>query len=101
MADLKSYKGFNGDMILRDYLALDRTKLANERTLLAFIRTFIAVFAAGVGIIQVYENQTAIIFGTILVVTSLAFLVLGIISYFKGKNKLKQLETCEQHGVRK
>lgn len=35
-------------LIIRDYLALDRTKLANSRTLLAYIRTAAAVFAAGI-----------------------------------------------------
>ena len=37
------------DMILRDFLATDRTILANERTLLAYLRTFISFFAAGIG----------------------------------------------------
>ena len=42
------YDDVNKDeMITRDYLALDRTELANSRTLLAYIRTAIAVFAAG------------------------------------------------------
>ncbi|MGN0027609.1 MAG: DUF202 domain-containing protein, partial [Clostridium sp.] len=33
------------EMILRDFLAADRTLLANERTLLAYIRTGISLLA--------------------------------------------------------
>lgn len=29
----------NKDLVLREYLAIERTKLANETTLLAYIRT--------------------------------------------------------------
>lgn len=101
MADLNNYKEFNGKLILRDYLALDRTKLANERTLLAFIRTFIAVFGAGAGITQVYENQAAKIFGTLVIISSPVFLVLGVISYLREKSKLKQLETSYSQDTEK
>lgn len=39
--------------ILRDYLALERTKLANERTLFSYIRTSLYLLTAGVGILQI------------------------------------------------
>ena len=44
------------DMILRDFLATDRTILANERTLLAYLRTFISFFAAGIGFVKFVDN---------------------------------------------
>ncbi len=37
--DKRVYKFNKDEMILRDFLAVDRTLLANERTLLAYIRT--------------------------------------------------------------
>jgi uncharacterized membrane protein YidH (DUF202 family) len=40
MSDLDTCNA-NEEKILRDYLALDRTKLANERTLPACLRTVI------------------------------------------------------------
>lgn len=39
-------------MILRDFLAADRTLLANERTLLAYIRTGISLIAVGIYLIR-------------------------------------------------
>lgn len=36
--DKRVYKFNKDEMILRDFLAVDRTLLANERTLLAYIR---------------------------------------------------------------
>jgi putative membrane protein len=36
------------EMILRDHLAMDRTRLANERTLLAYLRTALMLMVAGV-----------------------------------------------------
>ena len=44
-------------MILRDYLAADRTYLANERTLLAYIRTCVGLFATGAALIHFIENE--------------------------------------------
>ncbi len=35
------------ELILRDHLALDRTRLANERTLLAYMRTALMLVVAG------------------------------------------------------
>jgi len=38
----------NGDLILRDELAIDRTLLANERTFLAYLRAGVTLMLAGV-----------------------------------------------------
>ena len=47
------YDRFERDeLILRDELALDRTRLANERTLLAWLRTAIALQAGGLAVLQ-------------------------------------------------
>ena len=45
----------NEKLILRDHLALERTKLANERTLFSYIRTSLYLLTAGIGIFQI-EN---------------------------------------------
>lgn len=42
----------NGQLILRDELAVDRTLLANERTLLAYLRSAVALVIAGVSIMH-------------------------------------------------
>ena len=41
------YQIIDGQLILRDHLAADRTVLANERTFLAYIRTTLTLFVAG------------------------------------------------------
>ena len=41
------------DLILRDYLAIERTRLANVRTLFAYIRTSLYLLTAGIGILQI------------------------------------------------
>ena len=48
-------------MILRDYLATDRTHLANERTFLAYIRTCVGLFATGAALINFVENNVLIV----------------------------------------
>lgn len=40
------------ELILRDHLAIERTKLANERTLFSYIRTSLYLLTAGIGILQ-------------------------------------------------
>ena len=42
-------------IILRDYLALERTKLANERTLLAFTRTSLYMILGGIAFLQLED----------------------------------------------
>ena len=37
----------NKDLVLREFLAIERTKLANERTLLTYIRTGLYFLVAG------------------------------------------------------
>jgi len=49
VSDRNPYEKFReGDLIVRDHLALDRTQLANERTLLAYLRSGVALLLAGV-----------------------------------------------------
>lgn len=90
--EVKIYKEFSKDMILRDYLARDRTKLANERTLLAYFRTFIGFLASGCGLVKLFEAQIFVIIGYGMMVVSPIFLVLGIINYIFTKNKLHILD---------
>ncbi|MBA3789362.1 DUF202 domain-containing protein [Patescibacteria group bacterium] len=49
MPDSDRYQKFiNEELILRDQLAIDRTKLSNDRTLLAFARTALTLFITGI-----------------------------------------------------
>jgi putative membrane protein len=74
-------------MILRDYLAMDRTVLANQRTILAYFRTFIGLIAAGIGIIKLTDETVLIIIGWIFVLLSPAVLAVGVVQYRKYRHK--------------
>ena len=55
----KPYTGYIKDhkgMILRDYLAVDRTLLANETAFMAYVRTSLALIAAGVTLIKFFND---------------------------------------------
>ncbi|MDH5381747.1 MAG: DUF202 domain-containing protein, partial [Cyclobacteriaceae bacterium] len=48
--ELRDYE-VKEEIILRDFLALERTTLANERTLFAYIRTSLYLILAGIAFI--------------------------------------------------
>ena len=79
-------------MILRDYLALDRTILANERTLLAYLRTFIGTFSAGIAMVKLLDTPLTSAIGYIFIILSPFFIVLGILRYIQISKKLKTID---------
>lgn len=80
----------NEQIILRDYLALQRTTLANERTLFAYIRTSLYLILGGLGLNQVplFENIKWI--GTIALVVSAIILIYGFTRYVVLRRKLQK-----------
>ena len=89
---LKNYSVFRNDLILRDYLALDRTILANERTLLAYLRTFIGTFSAGIAMVKLLDIPLTTVIGYIFTAISPVFLVLGVVRYIQISRKLKTID---------
>lgn len=77
------------EIILRDYLALERTRLANERTLFAYIRTSLYLILAGLTLIQLNKYGSLEWIGIISLVSSVAFLFIGIYRYRKLNRELK------------
>jgi putative membrane protein len=71
------------DMILRDYLALERTAMANERTLLAYVRTMIGVMAIGGTFIKLFEGRFFAVTGWLLICMGVFMLILGFVRYAK------------------
>jgi len=86
------YERFKNDkLILRDFLAADRTVLANERTLLAYIRTAIAFAASGAVLIQFFDFAFVEVIGWVLILLSIGILVIGVQRYLRMRQRLARL----------
>jgi putative membrane protein len=88
-------------LILRDYLAAERTHLANERTLLAYLRSALILFITAVTIFKLFEGDHAMMWivfflGPLSIFTG----IFGVYRYLHTRKKLlafyrKQSETTE------
>lgn len=73
----------NKDLILREHLAIERTKLANETTLLSYIRTGLYFIVAGSTLGHLINTVFWRISGIPLMLIGLAIMILGFIRYKK------------------
>lgn len=89
---MRTYKEKHEDMILRDFLALDRTILANTRTLLAYMRTAIGLIAGGIGMVKLVADGLTHIIGYIFIIAAFPTLIIGIYEYIKMKKALLEIE---------
>lgn len=80
----------NSDIILRDYLAIERTKLANERTFFSYIRSSIYLLLAGIALIQLNEFKNIKWLGFLAFVIALLFFIIGIIRYYQRNKRLSK-----------
>ena len=76
------------DVILRDVLAIDRTRLANQRTLLAFVRTSLYLVISGIALMEVKKFQHMAFVGVALIAISTVICILGIINYLYYRKKI-------------
>ncbi len=89
---VKDYKDFEDEMILRDYLAYDRTKLALTRTFLSFARTVLGLLASGTGLIILQEDPVLVILGYGILVFAVVVLIFGTRYCLGSKTRLDKLE---------
>jgi len=78
------------ELIIRDYLARQRTTLANDRTLLSFIRTSLYFLVSGTALFEVKELDHVRELGYLAFGLSFVFLIIGIANYFRIRKKLKK-----------
>ena len=91
------YDNFSAhEFILRDWLALDRTVLANERTFLAYGRTSLGLFLAGVTLIKVFKSDFAIGTGWVFVFAAIATFIYGFRRFRKMQNHYRGLSALEE-----
>ncbi|TNE66985.1 MAG: DUF202 domain-containing protein [Bacteroidetes bacterium] len=76
------------ELILRDTLAIDRTRLANQRTFLAFVRTGIYFIATALGIFHLEQTGNLHWLAWIFVVIGSASILTGVINYFVMRKKI-------------
>lgn len=76
------------EIILRDYLALERTKLANERTLLAYSRTSLYMLLGGIAFLQMQDFSTIRWLAYVVLSSSIVIFVVGMYRYFQIKYRL-------------
>ncbi|MGR3809151.1 DUF202 domain-containing protein [Jiulongibacter sp. NS-SX5] len=77
------------DLILRDWLAIERTKLANERTFLAYFRTAFVFLATGLTFLKLDYFEDVRWVGFIFLGLFPITLILGIIRWIKVKRNIE------------
>lgn len=77
------------EIILRDYLAMERTKLANERTLLSYIRSSLYLLLGGIAIIQLEGFESIKFIGYISLGLTILLVIIGIYRFQKLNRQLK------------
>lgn len=80
------------NLILRDYLAVDRTILSNERTFLAFVRTALTVFAIGISLVKLFETSFLHYMGYACIPVAFVVFILGLQKYRKGEQLIHLTE---------
>ena len=88
MKRLKSTFKQRERIILRDFLAMERTTLANERTLFAYIRSSIYLVITGITILSLPELHALIWMSYILFLMAIAMVVYGVFRFQILKRKL-------------
>ncbi|MEK7588205.1 MAG: DUF202 domain-containing protein [Patescibacteria group bacterium] len=85
--DEELYKEFSTkDLILRDYLAIERTILTNEATFLAYIRTSLTVVVVGVTLFQLSPGKD------ILQYIGIGFVLFGFYIFIRGSIRSSRMK---------
>jgi len=78
-------------IILRDYLAIERTRLANERTLLSYIRSSLYLLLGGIAFFQLKGFPNFKYLAMLALMFSIIFFVIGVYRFTLLKKSLKRL----------
>lgn len=79
------YEKDHEQMILRDYLAVDRTMMANETAFLSYVRTSLTLIAGGVTLIKFFNDPFMQALGW-------GFIVVGGWLALNGYNRFRQVD---------
>ncbi|WP_417885880.1 DUF202 domain-containing protein [Zunongwangia sp.] len=84
------------EKLVREHLALERTKLANERTLLSYIRSSLYLLLGGFALLQIESYDQLDWVAYVAFACSLIFLTIGISRYISLGRKLNKLLRTEE-----
>jgi putative membrane protein len=89
-------------LILRDHLALVRTRLANERTLMSYIRSALYLLLGGIALLKLKSYVELHLVGYLALGLCVLILVVGIYRYIRLRRHLTQYykawqEEAEKH----
>jgi putative membrane protein len=76
-------------LTLTDYLAVERTRLANERTSLAYFRTFIVILSSGLAILRLEALEAIRDLGIFFLIVAPVVLIVGLVRFIYVRKKLK------------
>jgi len=75
---------------IRDWLAMDRTLMANERTLLSYLRTSLGLLAAGATLLKLFPDRPPeVITGCVTAALGLAIAVVGVHRFRKVRARYR------------
>ena len=87
---------YDGDIILRDHLAMERTRLTNERTFMAYIRTSLYLIVGGFAFLKVDGLMHLNILGYFCFVLSVFVVILGTFKYKELQSDLNSYYTSHK-----
>lgn len=80
----------NKDLVLREFLAIERTKLANERTLLTYIRSGLYFLVAGSSLGYVIDSPFWNTMGWPLIIVGVLIPGFGLIRFLRVARKIAE-----------
>lgn len=84
----------NKDLVLREYLAIERTKLANERTLLTYIRTGLYFLVAGTTLGHLIDTAFWNTMGLPIIIVGVLFTAYGVVRFIRMG---REIERSKKH----
>ena len=79
------------EIILRDHLAIERTRLSNERTLLSYIRTSLYLILGGIAFLGMKGLEEIKVLGYFSLTLSIILLIIGITRFYQLKKQIKKM----------
>ncbi len=76
-------------MSKRDWLAIERTHLANERNMLAYLRSALVMFATGIGLTHIEYFDQVKVLGIVFVIVAPLLIIWGTARYYRRKAKIE------------